>query len=216
VIYASQRDNQARDPSGGKVETKGGNMCNLTSLSMALSYLGIANPKPNMQYEDALEVLRQERQLPDRTTAKGWGGVAQALGARVTFIGDGSVTQGRDWWEANVRQPHLRKGAGAIMSIGGHIVRVQAVTEQGLIVDDPYGRCRLLPGEAGAWKYALYNEYDTSGQTAGEDTLWPWADVAQHTMRWVAAIAPAPVVLGDEPPLPDIEDDGVVVENNPL
>ena len=216
VIYASQRDNQARDPSGGKVETKGGNMCNLTSLSMALSYLGIANPKPNMQYEDALEVLRQERQLPDRTTAKGWGGVAQALGARVTFIGDGSVTQGRDWWEANVRQPHLRKGAGAIMSIGGHIVRVQAVTEQGLIVDDPYGRCRLLPGEAGAWKYALYNEYDTSGQTAGEDTLWPWADVAQHTMRWVAAIAPAAVVLGDEEPLPDIEDDGVVVENNPL
>jgi SH3-like domain-containing protein len=216
VIYASQRDNLAHDPGGNKIETRNGNMCNLTSLSMALSYLGIANPKPNMQYEDALEVLRQERQLPDRTTAKGWGGVAQALGARVTFIGQGSITQGHEWWDANVRQPHLRKGAGVIMSIGNHIVRVQAVTEQGLIVDDPYGRCRLLPGEAGAWKYALFNEYDSAGQTAGEDTLWPWGDVAQHTMRWVAAIAPAPVVLGDEAPLPDIEDDGVVVENNPL
>jgi SH3-like domain-containing protein len=216
VIYASQRDNQARNPDGSRVETRSGNMCNLTSLSMALSYLGIANPKPNMQYEDALELLRQERHLDDRTTAKGWGGVAQALGARVSFIGNGSVTQGHDWWDANVRRPHLRKGAGVIMSIGNHIVRVQAVTEQGVIVDDPYGRCGLLRGEAGAWKYVLYNEYDKPGQTAGEDTLWPWADVAQHTMRWVAAIAPAPMVLGDEEPLPDIEDDGVVVENNPL
>jgi hypothetical protein len=115
-----------------------------------------------------------------------------------------------------VRRPHLRRGAGVIMSIGNHIVRVQGVTDQGLIVDDPYGRCRLLPGEAGAWKYALFNEYDKPGQTAGEDTLWPWADVSKHTMRWVAAIAPAAVVLGDEEPLPDIEDDGVVVENNPL
>jgi len=175
VIYASQRDNQARNPDGSRVETRGGNMCNLTSLSMALSYLGIPNPKPDMQYEDALEATRQERHLPDRTTAKGWGGVAQALGARVSFVGDGSVTQGHDWWDANVRRPHLRQGAGVIMSIGGHIVRVQGVTDQGLVVDDPYGRCRLLPGEAGAWKYALYNEYDKPGQTAGEDTLWPEA-----------------------------------------
>ncbi len=216
VIYASQRDNQALNPDGSRVETRSGNMCNLTSLSMALAYLGIVNPKPNMQYEDALEMLRQERHLDDRTTAKGWGGVAQALGARVSFIGNGSVKQGHDWWDANVRRPHLRAGAGVIMSIGGHIVRVQAVTDQGLIVDDPYSRCRLLPGEAGAWKYALYNEYDMPGQTAGEDSLWLWADVSQHSMRWVAAIAPAPLVLGDEEPLPNIEDDGVVVENNPL
>jgi SH3-like domain-containing protein len=216
VIYASQRDNQARNPDGSKVETRGGNMCNLTSLSMALSYLGIANPKPDMQYEDALEALRQERHLDDRTTAKGWGGVAQALGARVAFVGGGSVTQGHDWWDTNVRRPYLRKGAGMIMSIGNHIVRVQSVTEQGLVVDDPYGRCRLLPGEANAWKYALYNEYDKMGQTAGEDTLWPWADVSQHTMRWVAAITPAPAVLGDEEPLPDIKDDGVVVADNPI
>jgi uncharacterized protein YraI len=215
VIYASQRDNQARDASGNRIESKGGNMCNLTSLSMALSYLGTSNPKPNMQYEDALEMLRQENRLPDRTTSEGWGGVARLLGAQATIVA-GKVTQGHDWWDANIRRPHLRQGEGIIMSIGNHIVRLQAVTDQGLIVDDPYGRCRLLPGEAGAWKYALYNEYDKPGQSAGEDTLWPWEDVSRHTMRWIAAVRPAPAVLGDEEPIEHVEDDGVVVEDNPL
>src|SRR6266545_1666021 len=212
VFYASQRDNQVRAPGGSKVETKSGNMCNLTSLSMALSYLGISNPRPGMQYEDALEQLRVERHLPDRTSSNGWGGVARALGAQVVMIGS-SVTQGHDWWDANVRQPYLRKGAGAIMSIGGHIVRVQAVTDPGLVVDDPYGHCRLLPGEERAWKYDRVNAYEVTGQTAGEDSLWLWADVSRHTMRWIAALKPAPVVLGDEEPIPHFDDDGVVMEN---
>lgn len=86
--------------------------------------------------------------------------MAQALGTCVSFKGGGPVTQGHDSWDTNVREPHLRRGDGVIMSIGGHIVRVQAVTDQGLVVDDSYGRCSLLPGEANAWKYLLYNEYD--------------------------------------------------------
>jgi hypothetical protein len=219
VMYASQRDNQVRDRNGAKVESVPGNMCNLTSLSMALSYLGIPNPRAQMQYEDALEAIRQERGLPPRHTSEGWSAVAQAVGAQAKIIASG-IKAGHDWWETNVRQAHLRQGSGVIMSIGGHIVRVQAVTEQGLVVDDPYGYCQLLPWEdnpkvdtrkepAVAYKPLPYrtNIYDKIGETAGEDALWPWAEVAAHRMRWIAAVVPAPAVLGDEDePIEHFED----------
>jgi uncharacterized protein YraI len=210
VLYSSQRDNQA-SAAGIRIETRSGAMCNLTSLAMALSYLGIPNPNPALQYEDALEELRVARGLPARTLADGWGGVARALGAQPRMIGT-AVTAGRDWWEANVR-PVLRQDAAVIFSIGGHIVRLQAVTEQGLIVDDPYGRCRLLPGEERQWRYERVNGYDTPGEMAGADSLWLWDDVARHTMRWIAAISPASGVLGPAPDLGDFEDDGVVMES---
>jgi uncharacterized protein YgiM (DUF1202 family) len=222
VIYASQRDNQVRDRNGAKIESVAGNMCNLTALSMALSYLGFPNPRPQMQYEDALEAIRQERGLPPRHTSEGWSGVAQAVGAQAKIIASG-IKEGRDWWEINVRQAHLRQGSGIIMSIGGHIVRVQAVTEQGLVVDDPYGYCKLLPWEdnprvdrmrepAVAYKPLPYrtNEYGKTGETAGEDALWPWAEVAAHRMRWIAAVIPAPAVLGDEEPIEHFEDNPAI------
>lgn len=210
VVYASQRDNQARYGNGAKVESKSGNMCNLTSLSMVLSYLGISNPNPQMQYEDALETLRQQRGLAERITSEGWGGVAHALGVDFRMIASGQ-TGGYDWWNTTVRQPWMRRGCGVMMSIGGHIVRVQAVTPAGLIVDDPYGHCRLLPGEQNAWKYDRVNQYEASGQTAGEDSLWAWDDVSRHTMRWIAAFMPSDGVLSDED-IPHVEDDGVVIE----
>lgn len=211
VIYASQRDNQV-EQNGSKVESKSGTMCNLTSLAMVLSYLGIANPNPQMQYEDALETLRQQQGLPARTTSAGWGAVARVLGAQPSIFAEG-VTAGYDWWETHVRQPWLRTGCGVMMSIGEHIVRVQAVTPAGLVVDDPYGHCRLLPGEARAWSYDRVNQYATPNQTAGEDALWPWDNVAHHRMRWIASFAPNTGVLGGADDLPEVEDDGVVMEH---
>ena len=217
VIYQSQRDNEARDSRGNKVETKSGNMCNLTSLGMGLAYLGIPNPDPNQQYEDALEAIRAKHVGFPRTDSRGWGGVAQRLGAGVDIFAT-EVAQGRDWWEANVR-PRLRQGNAVIMSIGEHIVRVQQVAEDALVVDDPYGQGRLLPGKTppGGPIKAKYtgsglNEYGKKGETAGEDVRWPWQDVSQHAMRWIAQLS-----LGgtrDASELPAIEDSGTVLTDD--
>ena len=217
VAYQSQRDNAATTSNGTRIETPSGQMCNLTSLGMALAYLGIPNPDPSKQYEDALEHLRQKRGLPERTNVLGWGGVANALGAHYKMIGTG-VTAGQEWWKDEVR-PWLRAGQGAIMSIGGHIVRLQGVTEQGLVVDDPYGRCRLLPGEQGKWDYEANNVYGKRGETVGEDSLWRWEDVSRHTMRWIARVFMPAGRRGpddqEQPPTPVFDDDGIVLEDAP-
>ncbi|MBC8077057.1 MAG: SH3 domain-containing protein [Chloroflexales bacterium] len=206
VIYASQRDNQARQ-NGARVEVPSGAMCNLTSLAMALSYLGISNPDPAQQYEDALEHIRQQRGFPHRTEARGWGAVAEAVGARVQMIIGTDIVAGRDWFVQNVR-PALRKGHGVMMSITGHIVRVQGMNDQGLIVDDPAGISKLGPGRR--FSFARSNQYDAPNQRVGENLVWPWAEVAQHNTHWVAAIMSPSGVLGPGDPLPDITDDGVL------
>jgi uncharacterized protein YraI len=206
VIYTSQRDNRATQ-NGARVETRSGAMCNLTSLSMALSYLGIANPDPGQQYEDALEYVRQRRGLPARTEVRGWGGVAEAMGARVQMIFGTDIVAGRDWFFQNVR-PALRRGHAVMLSITGHIVRVQGMNDQGLIVDDPAGASKLGPGRQ--FSFARSNQYDAPDQRVGENHLWPWSDVAQHNTHWVAAILPPSGVLGPGEPLPAIEDDGVL------
>lgn len=182
--YFSQRDNQATE-GGAKVETASGNMCNLTSLAMSLSYLGVANPRPQMQFEDALEKIRQEKGFGARTTADGWGKLANELGVTYDFIGIG-VMENKQWWVTNVL-PHLRQGKAVMLSISGHICRLQAVTDDGLVADDPYGASRLLAGGEHKWTFKKKNAPGKPGQLAGNDVLWPWADVAKHTMKWVAA-----------------------------
>jgi Glycosyl hydrolase family 46/Bacterial SH3 domain len=182
VEYHSQRDNASK--AGGK--NIGDVMCNLTSLAMCLSYLGISNPKPEMQFEDVLEQIRVQKKLPARTSADGWGGVAKALGVDVDFLG-WTVTQGRDWYFKNVL-PRLQQGDSVMLSITGHIVRLQSVTEDGLVVDDPFGRSILKKGKSRGW--AEVNKKGNAGKdNAGEDNVWSWKEVAQHQMFWIAAFS---------------------------
>jgi SH3-like domain-containing protein len=207
VPYFSQRDSMATE--GGKlIETSTGNMCNLTSLAMVLSFLGVENPGPAAQFEDSLEALRQAKKLPERTTSSGWGGVAKALGVGWNFISSTPVVQGQSWWEQNVR-PSLRQGNGVMMSITGHIVRVQAVTAQGLVVDDPFGYSILGAGTARSFK-SRNPDRGASGVMSGKDLVYPWADVANHQMLWIAEFYPPdpnmPLSFADEE-LPEVRDD---------
>jgi peptidoglycan hydrolase-like protein with peptidoglycan-binding domain len=182
VEYHSQRDNQST--SGGK--NIGDVMCNLTSLAMALSYLGVPNPDPTKQYEDALEDIRVKNNLPARTTAEGWGGVAEKLGVKAEFIGY-DLKKDKDWYMANVL-PKLRDGYAVMMSISGHIVRMQDVTEEGLIIDDPYGVVNLQAGEGWSYDKDNKNAREGEGTNRGEDSVWAWSAVTPHNMRWIAAL----------------------------
>ncbi|PTB93870.1 hypothetical protein C9994_12630 [Marivirga lumbricoides] len=190
VLYANQRDNIS---SGEKKE---GGTCNLTALAMALSYLGVSNPNSEKQYEDALEDLRVEKELPARTTAAGWGGVAKELGVKYEII-KMNFTGSKDFFQNDIKIKHLEKGHSVMLSIGGtsggHIIRLQSINDSGVIVDDPFGKSNLKEGSNRAWD--RFNDpssefpernYNNQGENVGEDILWPWEDVTVHKFRWIA------------------------------
>ena len=178
VAYHSQRDNKSK--SGDK--TIGDVMCNLTSLSMCLEYLGVDNPYPEMQYEDALEKIRVEHVGKPRTSSEGWGGVATYLGVQWGFV-KGAGAHDKAWYDANVK-PHLAAGEAVMLSIDGHICRLQAVTDAGLVADDPFGHSTLGKGASRGW--ASTNVKGDAGSDKGEDITWPWSEVEIHAMLWIA------------------------------
>lgn len=202
--YYSQRDNQALE-GGVRIETESGRMCNLTSLAMVLAVLGIDNPRPGQQFEDVLEALRQENRMHSRTELRGWASVAQLFEVETVLL-TGEGVYKRSWWESTVR-PELRFGRGVMMSISNHIVRLLAVRSDGLIVDDPYGKSVLKAGQARSFE--AKNAWMAGSPTPGQATLYPWADVEIHTMRWVASLARAvgPLSFGVDD-MPDLRDDG--------
>jgi hypothetical protein len=181
VTYHSQRDNVSVD----KGQPIGDKMCNLTSLAMCLEYLGVRNPHPEMQFEDALEKLRVEKVGKPRTDVAGWGAVAKLMGVEMGFIADVGAHD-QPWYEANVR-PHLASGEAVMLSIQGHICRLQGMTSAGLVADDPYGKSILKTGTERGWgttNARLGSSRDNPN--AGEDITWPWSDVKRHRMKWIA------------------------------
>ncbi len=64
----------------------------------------------------------------------------------------------------------------AFYPTGGHIVRLLEITDEGLIVDDPYGEL-----EDGAAREISGGHYNTntknSNENAGSENLWLWTDI---------------------------------------
>ncbi|UBV43058.1 glucosaminidase domain-containing protein [Deinococcus taeanensis] len=162
-------------------------MCNLTSLTMVLETLGIQNPSDE-QYEDFLERVRRENNLPPRTTQSGWAGIARQLKARETkhFY---NYRGGYDKWSQDLL-PRLREGQGIMMSLNGHIIRLQSVNQSGITVDDPYGRLPSLlaynPNHVTA-SYSGNLNSTKKEEGVGEDVVFPWTQVSKFTFLWIAA-----------------------------
>ncbi len=193
VQYNNQRDSTVTE-NGTRVEKSGGGICNLTALAMCLEYLGIQNPKPEMEYEDALETIRQEQGFSARTGA-GWEQVAQHMGATVEFlIGRGAnAAYNRQWWEDNVGAA-MRAGKSVMFSNNGHILRMQSMDENGIYVDDPYGRIDVeatVNHSSQKRQWVEYNQRDgnSNDPNAGEDCLWEWEHMEKYKMWWLAAIS---------------------------
>jgi hypothetical protein len=180
VSYHSQRDNASKDHD----KPIGDVMCNLTSLAMCLEYLGVKNPQPEMQFEDYLEKLRVEKVGKPRTDVSGWGEVAKLMGVQFEFV-KGAGVNNRAWYEGNVK-PHLAAGEAVMCSIKGHICRIQGMSPEGVVADDPYGHSTLLAGDAHSWKLGT-NKPGGATPNAGEDITWPWENVEKHNIPWVAA-----------------------------
>ena len=195
--YFDQRENSdyvGEDP------TDGGS-CNLASLGMCLQVLGLGIPSSyqnmdgfpsNENFIHQLEFVRRNTAgAGARTTRDGWEKVAEACGATSHEVA-WNKTAGKDWFDTNVKDAHLAKGHAIMTSIHSHIVRIQAITSSGIVVDDPFGESKLKAGTARGWddrnESDLHGKDDGNGDV-GEDHVWPWADVEKSEFFWIFAFS---------------------------
>jgi uncharacterized protein YvpB len=223
VIYVNQRDNQITGKKGNKIEDaiKGGT-CNISSLAMAMKYLGITvaqlddkllasdfnqNDLNNTQYEDKLDYIGQYGLKNYNRFGSSVTDIAILFGLTVQPFKGGY--HGKAWYEKNIL-PQLSTGNGVIMSISGHIVRIQGMNEKGLIIDDPFGKTILRKGMGKAYNYKSdtfnndnnnknnsYNDnrfgekhkaIESNLDNVGEDNVWSWEDLKNHGTYWVRVI----------------------------
>ncbi len=186
VLYHNQRDNIStatqEDKNKAPVDRQdwvvgvtpiGDYMCNLTSQAMALEMLGYINPSKK-QLEDYLEEVRIANGYKDRTIAGERGKIAQKLGFKYDFRDPPSKSK-REYF-IDLILPKLRKGYGVSLGAGGHIVRVQGITDAGIEVDDPFGKFDLVKrvenGNSDAWTTS-----NNGTDIAGKDIVWDWESI---------------------------------------
>jgi hypothetical protein len=132
-----------------------------------------------MQFEDFLEFVRRERCISEyRGHSDTWDFMAKIVG----------VKQERKEWNSSLRKSDkekeveeaLKSGKAVIASLysgKGHIVKFQAIGDEGITMDDPYGKiCRMADRE-----YKVGTGYDKSAKNTnstvkGDDNLLTWDD----------------------------------------
>lgn len=185
--YHSQRDNE--NPNADV-------MCNLTTLAMNLEFLGVSCPDKNIQFEDWLEEKRVEKKYPARTDPNSWMKLAKDLGVKSEQI---SIWTKKSNTEDEIRQivfdkiePYISKGnsvslsAFTIASTKGHIVRLQSVNNDGIIVDDPFGRVNnFQERENGGSGYKGSRNSKDNIDIFGKDNLWRWSDIKICTIKYI-------------------------------
>lgn len=202
INYRNQRNNQSKATESDKnnnswmsSDSKAGDiMCNLTSVVMAFEYLGVKNPNPKIQFEDYLEKQRVEKHgSSERGSADTWKLLAKEFDISQSTIYLNTSSQEKI---SSKLRPFLEKGAGVVISAftrKGHIVRLQNITKEGLIVDDPFGdvSSHLEDRETGKSGYRLKGEngYDNrnlkeSETGKGENNLWAWGDISKIKIKY--------------------------------
>jgi uncharacterized Zn-binding protein involved in type VI secretion len=179
--YRSQRDNNQKHNVSDR-------MCNLTSLAMALEYLGVKNPDPQMQFEDYLEKVREEKKFPARTDSESWDKLAEVFEVKSKKIG--LWTSDKKILRKNLK-PEIENGHGVVISIfsvksgKGHIVRLQSIEDDGLVVDDPFGKLNdFKQREQGGSGYTGTANSRNAGSNMGEDNLWNWASIEMTQIKY--------------------------------
>jgi len=184
VKYKSQRDNSQTTDIADR-------MCNLTSLAMALEYLGVENPEPSMQFEDHLEKIRKEKGYPERIDSHSWDKLADGFNIGMSAIE--LMTTDPAILKLKLK-PEIEKGHGVIISIfsskseRGHIVRLQSVQDDGLIVDDPFGRLNnFKQRENKGSGYTGTANTRNEDSHLGEDNLWTWENIGETVIKYAEA-----------------------------
>ena len=66
----------------------------------------------------------------------------------------------------------------------GHLVRLQDVTDSGLIVDDPYGKVTSFETRENCEEGGYDANPKTTEGSKGEDNLWKWEDMGEVTLKY--------------------------------
>lgn len=200
VAYANQCDNVGKldyETSGSNGRCGRGGSCVLTSVSMAFGTLNIANPDSSVQYEVALDKKVRATigksgvwtKIPGNSKYykfqspewwMKWG--SQYIDSRITGESISLGKQNKAWWKKNVGDKYLAKGHGVVLSLGGHVVRLQGVTDDGLVVDDPYANTQLVGSSRRT--YPNKNLPDTNGAVYGDNNLLSWASVEKFSFSY--------------------------------
>lgn len=169
------------------------NMCGVTSLAGALTYLGIKNPLPTMQFEDALEKIRRQYNLPAKLSsgAETWEALI-AFGKHFNVdpkYVDGALNDAR----INSIKAALDRGASVVLGSNvnglGHIVRIQGYDDTGFFIDDPYGDA--TQGSKNSKKgipydYKVINNRKDDGEgQIGNNNKWSWAYTKNAAKRYL-------------------------------
>ncbi len=173
--YFNQRNNQTPGVSGDI-------MCNVTALANCLTYVGIKNPIPTMQFEDYLEKYRKDKGYGSRESWKTLSDIARDLGALPDDKSGFGTTNGS--FDANQIKRALDRGSAVMVSVVangiGHIVRFQGYDDNGFIVDDPFGRAtdgqgsyQSANGPAPTYK-TLNSKTGDGEEQVGSNNKWSW------------------------------------------
>jgi len=181
VPYHNQRNND-------QTQYIADRMCNLTSEAMCLEYLGISCPDADMQLEDYLEQVRDDNNYGDRTTQGAREKVAENLGACYSNETYGGTFSTEKEELKKFILPKLQSGCAVMLSVWpgckGHLVRVQNITNEGLIVDDPYGKVTdFKTQDCNSGGYDANSKTDENSK--GSDNLWKWSDIKDITVKYV-------------------------------
>jgi len=182
VPYHNQRNNDQEQYISDR-------MCNLTSEAMCLEYLGISCPTADMQFEDYLEQLRKDNNYGDRTTQGARQKVAEKLGACYSNEKfDGTFSTEKEELKMFILSK-LQSGCAVMLSVWpackGHLVRIQNVTNEGLIVDDPYGMVTNFKTREDCNSGGYDTNSTTDENSKGSDNLWKWGDIKDITVKYV-------------------------------
>ena len=183
VPYHSQRDNDNKDADF---------MCNMTSLAMNLECLGVECPDSTMQFEDWLDIQREKNSYGSREDSNSWIKLAKDLGVKSERINfktnkNDSVKTIKDTI-VNTIMPYIENGHSVSISAftkKGHIVRLQSVNEDGIVVDDPNGQVNdFLEREKGGSGYTGTRNTKDNTSVLGKDNTWRWSDIQIWTIKY--------------------------------
>ncbi|MDX2305692.1 MAG: hypothetical protein NW226_22995, partial [Microscillaceae bacterium] len=206
VPYFNQRDSEVSGYVGsGAYCNLGDYMCNMSSMAMGLALFGVSNPKPDMQYDDAVEQVRIDHYPSYKRTGEGQFRIANHFGYKYESLdGKGSETGlwGEkesylyDWYVQHVL-PHLRKGNAITIGIAlgehGHIVHLLGITKQGLSVHNPYGKVDFEQTDYAKTMNNFANTREGVGSDKGKKEFWSFEAIKNSPklhISWIRVTRP--------------------------
>ena len=142
-----------------------------------------------MQFEDYLEQVRIENNYGDRTTQGARKKLAVHLGVCYDKKDYGNTFSTDKEKLKDFVLSKLESGCSIMLSVWpackGHLVRVQNITDEGVMVDDPYGKVTDFVTRENCNSGGYDSNSNTTENSKGSNNLWKWDDIKDITVKYV-------------------------------